>query len=552
MCARFSLVFLVLIVALCASARAGAVIHWTPTPQAGTTGPTPSPVNSSAPGLPVVASFIELLRHGTRFNETVSVPVMERADAAAPQPAMVAANAFVMPLALQTCRGLVADLVLFRQLGRAGANYRAPLRTTLWLFADTAVSGHFNRSRALAERVFAEPSEGRYDPVGSTGGQTVDHGGGYYYHVERLRFVLGNLTLRSNTTYWLAALVTIERAYNASDFSQNAVRWAVAENVTAKTPYRVVDWHHNLYRDVSALVNWTSATIAEQYVLASLTSLSAHASNTHQLALDVYATECTNVTRLPASIVLLRALPVRDATFHLQAPAESPSLVPSLVPTSPDVMTQAPSVVQPPHDISPSPEAPDVPVVPAPAVPSPSFVPPPPASSFVPPPPALSSPSPSPTSPWALPLPTPPPASSSTPSPVPTPEGANISRAAPPTAVATSVTTWVIVGIAALAGILIVIGALLCIARYFKKHNYTDTPYKDYYKEATDKDVDDHSSVEELPHPPRYSDQPSILADDFEDAASVPLDDIVPQTRADAEHKQSMLTMQEVKLDAKK
>jgi hypothetical protein len=32
----------------------------------------------------------------------------------------------------------------------------------------------------------------------------------------------------------------------------------------------------------------------------------------------------------------------------------------------------------------------------------------------------------------------------------------------------------------------------------------------------------------------------------------VPLDDIVPQTRADAEHKQSMLTMQEVKLDAKK
>ena len=318
-------------------ARGGAII-WKHPPSP--SGSTPSPRVAPSPSeliTTVAASYVPLLRQGDAFNETVTVPVTERTDTTSPLPAMIAAEDFSIPLALQTCSSLIADIVLFRQLGRGG-NYRIPTRTTFWLFGEAQTTGPFNRSRALAERVFTQPSEGQYDPPGSTGGTTTDHGNGFYYHVERLRFVLGNLTLRSNMTYWLALLVSIDRAYNATDFSQNTVRWAVSETTdgSSSRPYRVVDWHHNTFRDVPALVNWTNASIAEAAILPSMTALGVHNSRTRQLALDLYATECNNVTRLPASLGLLATLPLRDASQSPPPPSPSPATTGS---GSPAVLT---------------------------------------------------------------------------------------------------------------------------------------------------------------------------------------------------------------------
>ncbi len=340
--------------------------------------PRPNATNTTTPETP---GYIVLLQQGRLFNDTVSVPVWERLDngvGTGPAPAMIAAEDFTVPLAVQSCRSLVADLVLFRQLGRE-SNYVVPHNITLWLFAHNEVSTpvHFNASRALVERVFTVPTEGQWDPVGSTGGTTVDRGAGYYYHIERLRFELTNLTLRSNTTYWLACLVSLNRNYSPVDYSMNLVRWATSEVETVSImgtavveSYRVVDWHGNMFRDVPALINWTSAEQAEATILPYFTSIDVRQSRHKQLALDVYGHNCVNVTRLPTSVALLTALPARDWN-----PPPPPAAIPSPLPAvvveeTPSSSPTSPPPPQPPTSTWVAPE-PVQSVVPAVSLPSP-------------------------------------------------------------------------------------------------------------------------------------------------------------------------------------
>jgi hypothetical protein len=545
----------------------GGTITWKHPPSPSQT-PIPSPSVVGETITNVTTSYVPLLRQGDAFNESVTVPMTERTDTASPLPAMVAAEDFSIPLALQTCHCLVADLVLFRQLGRTG-NYRVPSHTTFWLFSDAQTTGPFNRSRALAERIFSQPSEGQYDPPGSTGGATTDHGNGYYYHVERLRFVLSNLTLRSNTTYWLAALVSIDRAYNATDFSQNTVRWAVSEssnNITGSRPYRVVDWHHNTFRDVPSLVNWTNATAAESSILSSMTALNVHASRTHQLALNLYATECINVTRLPTSLALLAALPLRDASqVHSPVPSSSPSYdvvavtTPSPVESSPNSSSSSSST---------------------PAVGTPSSEWPSPPPSPMPTSTSTWSPSPTPTGVLPSPIPTPmlsplhePTWISPSPSQAPITTGSgnspsekneNVSVTQVPRASNSNdpidARTWVYVGVAAIVLLaLLVVVFVVAVRRFRGNRRYTALTHKDYVKESSQDppSTEDEELVEGSDlQLPRYTDKPSsLLTDDSGDAAQIRLDDndaqLVVTTRQEAKAKQSSLLMQEVSLDKK-
>lgn len=557
-----SVIFL-LLVATCV--RGGVVISWRPSP-------SPVPVPSSGgdvlppwsdPGnvTDVRTGFVPLLRNGQLFNETVSVPLTERTDMISPHSAMVAAEDFRMPLALQSCTGLVADLVLFRQLGRTGGNYRVPTRTTFWLFPDDAMAGPFNTSRALAERVFAQPLEGKYDPPGATGGSTVDRGNGYYYHIERLRFMLGNITLRANATYWLAALVSIDRAYNASDFTQNTVRWAVSESASnsSSSPYRVVDWYHNTFRDVTALAKWTDASLAETYILPSVTGVNVRASRTRQLALDIYATGCVNVTRLPVSVTVLSALPPREST-----PAEvTPSW--SMSPTKEVVAVETPVSSPTPVPSSAWPSPLDVPssVWPSPlAVPSSVWQSPSPSLGGPSPSPSLGGPSPSPSlsvtpslvpspvivSSWMAPSPLHEPMPSSavvtheppaqqSPSPV---EKASIKQTE-----AIPVQVWVLVGAGAIIFLLLVaIIMVLGVRCYNGKRKYTNIDYATYRQEHEDASNESPRSQQKQPLS-GTKDASEIILDDMEEEYE---DEVAPSSREDAKAKQDRLLMQSVVL----
>lgn len=557
-------------------ARGGAII-WKHPPSP--SGSTPSPRVAPSPSeliTTVAASYVPLLRQGDAFNETVTVPVTERTDTTSPLPAMIAAEDFSIPLALQTCSSLIADIVLFRQLGRGG-NYRIPTRTTFWLFGEAQTTGPFNRSRALAERVFTQPSEGQYDPPGSTGGTTTDHGNGFYYHVERLRFVLGNLTLRSNMTYWLALLVSIDRAYNATDFSQNTVRWAVSETTdgSSSRPYRVVDWHHNTFRDVPALVNWTNASIAEAAILPSMTALGVHNSRTRQLALDLYATECNNVTRLPASLGLLATLPLRDASQSPPPPSPSPSheVVAVITPSglNENSPTSAPEPIPSPPS-SPSSLETSWPSPPPSLAPTPSSTPPtlnPSSSSSSPVSPPLPPPTHVPT--WTSPPPpSPSPATTGSGSPAvltlpaPSAHNENVSVTQPaPRSTAVDTRTWIYVAVSALVLLVLLVGVfVIAVRRYTGNRKYTSLSHGDYIKESQgDPPSNEEEELAEAggPQLPRFTDAPSsLLADDSGDAAHIRLDDDgpdepprVPATRKEAKDKQSMLLMQEVSLDNK-
>ena len=274
---------------------------------------------------------------------------------------MVAADDFTVPLAIQTCRALTVDLVFLRQLGRVESNnYRVPTNVTLWIFPASALVGKFNRTRALYERVYVVPSEGAWDPVGSTGGVTVDRPGtGYYYHLERMRFAVSNVTLRSNTTYWIAVLAAIDRAYNSTDFSQNLMRVAVrgisptvvtASAFSGGEQYRVVDVYGNLYRNAPILLNWTRADAAEASILPYMTNPSVASSVTHQLAMDVYASQCTALAPVPPSIVRYAQLPPREPDLLATSASTPESSTPSFW-----TVASSPSSASPPSSSGPIP-----------------------------------------------------------------------------------------------------------------------------------------------------------------------------------------------------
>ncbi len=513
----------VLLLSFVLLAAAGGIPH-TPTIK------TPTPPRTPTPPLliaPAVERYIVLLQHGTPFNDTVSVPVWERLDTTPPLPALVAADDFTIPLVIQSCRGIVADLVLLRQLGRE-SNYNVPVNITFWLFAANQLTGPFNRTRALVERSFVVPSEGLWDPIDSTGGTTVDHGAGNYYHIERLRFELTNLTLRSNTTYWLAALVATARNFSTVDYSQNLVRWVVSEANITTNSYRVVDWHGNMYRDLAALVNWTSAEVAEPTILPYFTSLSIQQSRTRQLALDVYGTGCVNLTRLPVTVKSLLQLPVREAN------APSPTFVP---PPSLD-LTATPSLD--PLPVGPvGPPAPPVSPSPLESV-TPGLTPTP--VTKAPPPPVT------PPSSIVVSKATVPSSALKTPTPVPAWIPFSVSE---PAAIhqeeRISTTMWIIVGAGTLVCIALVVGFLILLMRCRNHTHYAQVPYSDYKKDQ--EDAVELSSVEEeeAPTSPKYMDAPSILADDDTLEPTVPLDPSSPTSVEEARANMDIKLMRKVK-----
>ncbi len=493
--------------------------------------PAASPVLVSS-ATTLDASYVLVLNQSAVYNETVSVPVGQRLDTTAPLPSMVVADDFTVPTSLQTCRLLIADLVLLRQLGRvATSNYRTPANVTLWLFGSTSTAGPFDPSRALFTKVFSVPSEGAWDPVGSTGGKTVDNGGGFHYHLERLRFQMSNVTLRAGLTYWLAALVSIERAYNATDFSQNSVRWALSEvvpgvgSLVLNHPYRVVDWHGNMFRAMPALHNWSAAAVAESTVLPSFVDPTTLASATRQLAVDIYLSRCTNVTRLPTSIKLLSSLPPRYASSAVVSVA-----TPESPPASPVVL-----VITPEGTIVPSTTT----------------------SSWPSSSPLASSSS------SRTPVPTPIPINSpivvigNTPAPTPVPVSAtDVPTSAEPVVVIirekTPLWTWIFIGGAAFVfiGLCAAVVWVLARKRYTKK--FTDERLVDVFKEnggsvlgSDDEDADSRSGPSDILSEAvkdKYTDKPSILPIDEED---VELED-VPTTPGEAAAQQDFRLMRTV------
>lgn len=502
---------------------------------AGSVGEASPTLVSSATTL--ATSFVMVVNQSAVYNETVSVPVWQRLDTSAPLPGMVVADDFTVPTALQTCRLLVADLVLFRQLGRV-SNYRVPVNVTLWIYAMAGTgSGPFDPARALYQHVFSVPSGGAWDPLGSTGGKTVDHGAGYYYHMERLRFTFPNVTVRAGLTYWLAALVSVERAYNVADFSQNTVRWALSEvvpgvgTVILNHPYRVVDWHGNVYHAVPALKNWTTAATAEPTVLPWFADATTVASATRQLAMDIYLGQCTNVTRLPASVHLLQQLPAREGS-GIATPAPTPSspadagpaVVPSPTPSVVVVGTASPL----PSSSSSS---------------SPSRGLPTPLNTMT-----SSSSSPSRLAPLAFMSSSMSSSSSSSSSPSPLViMGENPVPALIPTSDASIVVIvreptplwmWSLMGGSGVVAILICGALVFLIARWKYKMKFTDQPLKKYYQET----ANDSDSREE------YTDaKPSLLASD-DGGGDVALDDI-PTTPEEAAAQHDFRLMRQVKLN---
>ena len=494
-----SLVVIVVTTCLLASLFVG-VVHGgvailTPTPRRSPSPRTPTPLTGSGT---TVLDFVPLLQQGSAFNETVTVPVMERLDAGAPTPAMCVAEDFTVPLAIQTCSGLVADIVIFRQMGRENVNYNYPEKTTLWLFPFNALVGPFNESKAIAKWTFTTPTEGSWDPVGSSGGTTVDKGAGYYIHYERYRFRIYNVILRANTTYWIVALVSLSRNYSSTDFSQNLVRVATSETSTVQMmgtnnttttvqPYRVVDWHGNVFRDHPQLSNWTSADLAEPIVLPFTTSLSVTQSHTRQLAIDIYGTDCVNLTRLFGGVTALTQLPRRDWNPE-PVPTSSPSInePPSSIP--PSVGTPSPtSTISTPVVIASYP----TPVMFASPVASTS-----PSSSTGPALTPTVTPVTTPSSVWIQPVPI---VISNAPSPA-TPvvpnEQTQVPSGGKQQQQSLDIAQWIIVSVAAVAAIAILGIVFVFIVRLKYKVNYDKLPHDDYAMETNA-----NSSVEEAGQP---------------------------------------------------
>jgi hypothetical protein len=434
--------------------------------------PTPTPAY-----LPIQGNYVVLLSQGRTFNATVSVPAWERLDALMPLPRVLVADDFTMPLSVQSCRALTVDIVFLRSYGATPGNYRAPSRTNLYIYSAGTLVGRFNQSRALYQQAFTAPSEGAWDPPGSSGGETVRLGN-VSYHVERLRFHWTNLTLRSSTTYWLAASVSVDLARNTTDESQNMIRIAVSESGTGTAPaasqYQVVDAHGSMYPSSPSLRNWTRAELAESVVLPYETSPGVTRSRTRQLAMDVYGEQCHAVTQVPSSVIRLVELPPRDVPI---ASPSSLTLSPHLV-ESPSSLTFFPLSPSGPWPVGPSPSGtgtirsgsplptPSVTVTVSPSViivtdatPSPPSSPPPPPS---------------------LPSPSSPDAPQSPPPPLPVEPLTTLEK--------------FLIGLSAVIAAMLVIVVLLVFLRCRHRVNYTGLTYGDLKRLSTTED-DDEATV---------------------------------------------------------
>ena len=326
-----------------------------PTPTPTRRAPSPTPVRSPTPvplavqvNPPLADSpYYVILHDQLAFDEALSVPAWERRDAPLPYPATIVAEDIRLPPSLLVCRSLVVDIPLLRLYGAYG-NYREPVNTTIWIFAGENMTGNFSEAAAHAKEIFSVPTEGSW----GSGGYTRNNGTGLLYRVERYRFALSSLILRSDTRYWIALQVGIARAYNATDFTQNQVRWLVASSplqpTTQAKEFMVIDRYKSMYRSNPALGNWTNASLAEASVLPIVVTNRPTASLTHRLAFSAFAGLCSNVSEIDPA-VYSPLLPLRFSVDPVPEAPPPPPPAPDIVP-----LQYPPSVVAAP-DIAPSP-----------------------------------------------------------------------------------------------------------------------------------------------------------------------------------------------------
>lgn len=335
---------------------------------------TSSPAAAPAQPLPVGTALVLLDQRP--YNDSCSVPAWVRTDASpvgttAALPTLVVADDFAVPAAFDACRTLTIDLGLFRAMGRSAAGARVPSRATLYVWRDAQFAlgvGWDGGASAYASQTFLVPTVTQTWATAAYG-YTVDTVA-EYAHVESLRFVWplpANAPVKGGETYWLAAAVAEDRAFNASDFSQNQPRWMVTTSAglrqaqllmgdASTQAYRVVDAQAPMgaamFRTAPQLANWTTADAAEPYILPFLaaTAQQQH-SDTRQLALGVFASDCTVTSRdglvaafdgVPA--VYVDATAQRRWATPLPAPAQAvPSPWPPTAP-SPAQAVPAPAV----------------------------------------------------------------------------------------------------------------------------------------------------------------------------------------------------------------
>ncbi len=318
-----------------------------PAPGAGSFTSGVVPLNNS--GLPFVAtSYVVRLTNQSQFNEAFSIPAWERPDLAAPHPALLVADDFFIPPSIQMAKTVIIDGLLLISMGRTAENLRHPICANFYIFlGSSALNGSFNISKAIYKSQCIVPNGGDWNNPETDGGYTVDAGSGMLYHIGEYRFVLRNLTLRGNANYWIVASIAQERMYNTTDYSQNQPRWllsvpltapgsvSIAENVTYADrtfgqQYRVIDRYGTMYRTIPALHAWANATVAEPHILAFVRATPSPALSSKQLAMTIYATDCINITRVPAALVMNSLPPRRDFSTVV---AETPVLVPTDEPT---------------------------------------------------------------------------------------------------------------------------------------------------------------------------------------------------------------------------
>jgi hypothetical protein len=287
------------------------------------------------------------------YNESCSVPAWVRTDATpigpnAALPTSVVADDFFVPPQLDACRTLTVDVGLLRAMGR-NAGWRAPSRATLYVWADVGfpLGSSWGVAAPLVEQVFFVPTEPAASNWASAAyGYTVDTPS-VYNHVESLRFTVtlpANTPLTGGWTYWVGLSVALDRAYNASDFSQNQPRWMTTTGAAlraaqqqlggqATQAYRVIDAQApngaSMFRAAPQLANWSTADDAtEAAVLPFLGSTQPQRSDTRQLALGVFASDCTAYTT-DGLLLSLSGVPGRvvDAVRQAQWPPPQPPLV---------------------------------------------------------------------------------------------------------------------------------------------------------------------------------------------------------------------------------
>jgi hypothetical protein len=455
------------------------------------------------------------------YDETYSCLVTERLDTALPHTTVTAADDFKVPISTQLCRTLILDIPIQNSMGKTAGNFRPPVKADFALYqGEDALRGRYNGSAAIANITFDSPTEGNWSNINETNveGYTKDLGPGMYYHVDTYRFVWPNLSLRGNKTYWVSMTISVERAYNNTDFSQNQARWILMASANASTmdsnqtvsisttnvhiptpdrslgsPYRVIDRYGTMFRQAPFLQNWTSADAgAENYTLSFIRYTPAPETSSKQLAFTAYVTDCLNVTRVPNDLILA-FLPSRyGEPVNMNVSVESPSeeipvpmtkTVPNAQSTSPQVANQPSAPVTSSPTSSSGTRPPTSNVVASPlTTPSTKTV-------------VSSTPGITPenvASPWIVAEHSPSSSSSSSSSPVNS-ENITNDRNTPLTNL--EMNMIIVVGIVGALLVALIAGVLLVAARHWIRTSYTNLRYEDLQSSATELRAVDPSQI---------------------------------------------------------